>query len=93
MEVLPGIVGTDGRHDGPLSSAIKALGISLMARGPKGRAPVHEAIEAHSSALKAVGCLIPHANEDPNNYTEISAAIMCLFLSEVGDSRSLFGLL
>ncbi|KAK1713018.1 hypothetical protein BDP67DRAFT_403439 [Colletotrichum lupini] len=82
VEVLPGIVGTDGRHDGPLSSAIKALGISLMARGPKGRAPVHEAIEAHSSALKAVGCLIPRANDDPNNYTEISAAIMCLFLSE-----------
>ncbi|KAF4778324.1 hypothetical protein HER10_EVM0003112 [Colletotrichum scovillei] len=82
VEVLPGIVGTDGRHDGPLSSAIKALGISLMARGPKGRAPVHEAIAAHSSALKAVGCLIPHANDDPNNYNEISAAIMCLFLSE-----------
>ncbi|KAI3549293.1 hypothetical protein CSPX01_02401 [Colletotrichum filicis] len=59
-----------------------ALGISLMARGPKGRAPVHEAIEAHSSALKAVGCLIPRANDDPSNYTEISAAIMCLFLSE-----------
>ncbi|KAI3539241.1 hypothetical protein CABS03_12331 [Colletotrichum abscissum] len=83
VEVLPGIVGTDGRHDGPLSSAIKALGISLMARGPKGRAPVHEAIEAHSSALKAVGYLIPRANDDPNNYTEISAAIMCLFLSEI----------
>ncbi|KAK7447488.1 hypothetical protein Landi51_06844 [Colletotrichum acutatum] len=83
VEVLPGLVGTDGRrHDGPLSSAIKALGISLMARGPKGRAPVHEAIAAHSSALKVVGCLIPHANDDPKNYTEISAAIMCLFLSE-----------
>ncbi|KAF4821120.1 hypothetical protein CGCSCA5_v003582 [Colletotrichum siamense] len=82
VEVLPGLVGADGRHDGPLSSAIKALGISLIARGPSGRAPVHEAIAAHSSALKAVGRLIPHANDDPNNYDEISAAIMCLFLSE-----------
>ncbi|KAF4890689.1 hypothetical protein CGCF415_v011885 [Colletotrichum fructicola] len=83
VEVLPGLVGADGRHDGPLSSAIKALGISLIARGPSGRAPVHEAIAAHSSALKAVGRLLPHANDDPNNYDEISAAIMCLFLSEV----------
>ncbi|KAF3797949.1 hypothetical protein GCG54_00003848 [Colletotrichum gloeosporioides] len=83
VEVLPGLIGGDGRHDGPLSSAIKALGISLVARGPSGRAPVHEAIAAHSSALKAVGRLIPHANDDPNNYDEISAAIMCLFLSEV----------
>ncbi|KAL3294851.1 n-terminal fungal transcription regulatory domain-containing protein, partial [Colletotrichum asianum] len=82
VEVLPGLVGADGRHDGPLSSAIKALGISLIARGPSGRAPVHEAIAAHSSALKAVGRLLPHANDDPNNYDEISAAIMCLFLSE-----------
>ncbi|CAI0645867.1 unnamed protein product [Colletotrichum noveboracense] len=82
VEVLPALVGANGRHDGPLSSAIKALGISLIARGPSGRAPVHEAIAAHSSALKAVGRLIPHANDDPNKYDEISAAIMCLFLSE-----------
>ncbi|KAH9240611.1 hypothetical protein K456DRAFT_1758677 [Colletotrichum gloeosporioides 23] len=83
VEVLPALVGANGRHDGPLSSAIKALGISLIARGPSGRAPVHEAIAAHSSALKAVGRLIPHANDDPNKYDEISAAIMCLFLSEI----------
>ncbi|KAK1635115.1 hypothetical protein BDP81DRAFT_491675 [Colletotrichum phormii] len=65
VEVLPGLVGTDGRHD----------------EAPGGRAPVHEAVAAHSLALKAVGRLIPHANDDPNNYAEISAAIMCLFLN------------
>ncbi|KAF5509987.1 hypothetical protein CGCS363_v002201 [Colletotrichum siamense] len=57
--------------------------VTRLAVGPSGRAPVHEAIAAHSSALKAVGRLIPHANDDPNNYDEISAAIMCLFLSEI----------
>ncbi|KAK1447629.1 hypothetical protein CMEL01_09468 [Colletotrichum melonis] len=72
------------KYDDDLTDALlgSATESSHAALSPKGRAPVHEAIEAHSSALKAVGCLIPRANDDPNNYTEISAAIMCLFLSE-----------
>ncbi|KAF4427313.1 Uncharacterized protein CFRS1_v002929 [Colletotrichum fructicola] len=69
-------LGCDGKQPSCSQCVLSGLGC------PGGRAPVHEAIAAHSSALKAVGRLLPHANDDPNNYDEISAAIMCLFLSE-----------
>ncbi|KAH8800369.1 hypothetical protein F5884DRAFT_549580 [Xylogone sp. PMI_703] len=79
IEVLPSLAGNGGNEY--LDSAIKALGISIVARGSEGRAPASDALEAQCSALQALQKNIKHASKSAFN--ELAAAIMCLFLSEM----------
>lgn len=88
VEVLPGLLDAcGGGRCEALPSAVRALGMTLIARGRYARVPVAEAIEAHCLAIRnlhrelgAAGALACDGR--------LVASVMCLFLSEV----SCFGL-
>lgn len=88
IETLPSLVGR-GQND-YLHSAIKALGVSILARGSGGLAPVSDAMEAQNLALHSLQRNIHHASTLYAN--EVAATIMCLFMSEVVPSSTPRGL-
>ncbi|KAH7131061.1 N-terminal fungal transcription regulatory domain-containing protein [Dactylonectria macrodidyma] len=79
IEVLPSLI-EKAEHRDLLSSAIKALGVSIVARGRDGRAPVSDALEAQGRALQALQDAIRHCAAP--SFNALAAAMMCLYLSE-----------
>lgn len=79
VQVLPELSG--GREENPLPSAIKALGVSIAARGCSGWAPIPDVLRARSQALADLQDAIRRNTVASSN--ELAAAVMCLFLSEV----------
>lgn len=79
MEVLPSLVGTP--DDRFLSPAIVALGVSIVAKGHNGWAPIPDAFEARCVALRN---LHVHIQQGYNSsFNTLAASMMCLFLAEV----------
>ncbi|KAI8680393.1 Zn(2)-C6 fungal-type domain-containing protein [Fusarium keratoplasticum] len=69
------------KADQCLSPAIKTLAVSILARGSQGRAPMSDALAAHTTALESLNSgLDGWATSAPNI---VAASIMCLFLSEM----------
>ncbi|KND87169.1 hypothetical protein TOPH_08201 [Tolypocladium ophioglossoides CBS 100239] len=58
-----------------------SFGVSILARGSHGRAPIPDTLNAQYSALRALRDGIRHLSELNSN--ELSAAIMCLLVSEL----------
>ncbi|KAK3989424.1 hypothetical protein QBC44DRAFT_350636 [Cladorrhinum sp. PSN332] len=79
MEVLPSLLGTS--HEYFLSPAIKALGISIVARGNNGRAPIPNALEARCAAMRTLRGAVGREND--SSFNALAASMMCLFLSEM----------
>lgn len=75
------IVDPKDEHQHLLSLAIKALGVSIVARGSDGRAPVPDALEAQCGALHALRDTIRHYT--PSSFNALAATMMCLYLSEM----------
>ncbi|KAH7123214.1 N-terminal fungal transcription regulatory domain-containing protein [Dactylonectria estremocensis] len=80
IEVLPSLIEKE-EHQYLLHSAIKALGVSILARGRDGRAPVSDALEAQGGALQALQDAIRHCAAPCFN--ALAAAMMCLYISEI----------
>ncbi|KAH8667685.1 hypothetical protein BGZ61DRAFT_461053 [Ilyonectria robusta] len=80
IEVLPSLIQKE-EHQHLLSLAIKALGVSIVARGSDGRAPVSDALEAQCGALHALRDTIRHYTS--SSFNALAAAMMCLYLSEM----------
>lgn len=80
VEALPSIA-TSAVNQDQLREAVKSLGMSIVARGPQGRAPVSSAVEAYDVAVRAVRSCINHHNVEA--FSTLAASIMCLYLSEV----------
>lgn len=80
IEVLPKLAMT-GLQGDIVSSAVRAFGVSILARGSHGRAPIPDALDAQYSALRSLRDGIRHLSELNSN--ELSAAIMYLLVSEV----------
>ncbi|KAM5341489.1 hypothetical protein ACJ41O_014520 [Fusarium nematophilum] len=79
VEVLPELA-REAKADQLLSPAIKTLAVSILARGGGGRAPMSDALAAHTSALESLGAELSLGSTSSPNM--IAASIMCLFLSE-----------
>ncbi|KAF5003864.1 hypothetical protein FDECE_9612 [Fusarium decemcellulare] len=78
--ILPELA-RETRADEFLSPAVKALAVSVLARGRDGRAPMADALAAHNLAMASLHeGLGGWAASAPNT---VAAAIMCLFLSEM----------
>jgi hypothetical protein len=69
------------RHERTLSSSVKALGVSILARGRNGIAPISDALAAHCSALNSLHDSLHHIHN--SNSDVLAVAIMCLMISEV----------
>ncbi|KAM5366222.1 hypothetical protein ACJZ2D_010650 [Fusarium nematophilum] len=80
VEVLPELA-REAKADQLLSPAIKTLAVSILARGGGGRAPMSDALAAHTSALESLGAELSLGSTSSPNM--IAASIMCLFLSEM----------
>ena len=80
MEVLPSLV---EKPDGEqlLAPAIKALAVSIVARGPKGVAPVSDALESQCVAIKALRFAL--RRDGSSRFEFMAVSMMCLFLSQV----------
>jgi hypothetical protein len=85
IEVLPALVGRGEAEY--FNSAVKALGVSIAARGRDGRAPLSDALEAQCLALQLLREKIHTCST--SSFNEVAAATMCLFLSEVVSSPNL----
>ncbi|KAH7276133.1 hypothetical protein B0J15DRAFT_531564 [Fusarium solani] len=80
VEMLPELA-RGSKADQCLSPAIKTLAVSILARGSQGRAPMSDALAAHTTALESLNSgLDGWATSAPNI---VAASIMCLFLSEM----------
>lgn len=79
VEVLPDLAGRKGNEY--LHSAIRAFGVSILARGFGSCVPISDVLEAQCTALHALQKFIQH--NSTSSFNEIAAAIMCLFLSEM----------
>ncbi|KAL6892436.1 N-terminal fungal transcription regulatory domain-containing protein [Trichoderma longibrachiatum] len=81
IELLP-VLSLTQRYEKALSSSVKALGVSILARGRNGIAPISDALTAHCSALHALHDSLhdvaPTADSDV-----LAVAIMCLMISEL----------
>lgn len=77
--VLPSLLGTPDEH--VLSPAIRALALSIVARGHDGRAPISDALEARCVALRVLHTTISHVSD--RSFNSLAAAMMCLYMSEV----------
>lgn len=77
--MLPNLIGP-GEGQDVLAAAIKAFGVSIMARGHNGRAPFIDALEAQYSAIRS---LQKATRVGATSFNTIAAAIMCLLLSQV----------
>ena len=78
--VLPSLLSTPDEDF--LFPAVKALGMSIVARGHDGRAPISDALEARCSALNVLHTTIGRAPD--RSFNSLAAAMMCLYMSEVG---------
>jgi len=79
VEALPNLA---VRSDlGPLSLAIKALGVTIATLGQTTRAPIPDALEAKCTALNTLQSAIRNNTISPSN--ELAATMICLFISEV----------
>ncbi|KAG7428974.1 putative AC transposase [Fusarium oxysporum f. sp. raphani] len=80
MEVLPSLLGNTANNN-LLAPAIKALGVSIVARGHNGRAPIPDALQAQCVALHTLQGNICHTKD--SSFNALAASMMCLFLSEI----------
>ena len=80
MEIIPQLL--TGKNDEALSSSIRALGISIMARGRDGPAPTSCALEAQAHALRAMRKALSQ-RRTLLSCEKVVSATMCLILSEV----------
>ncbi|RKK76051.1 hypothetical protein BFJ71_g17013 [Fusarium oxysporum] len=80
MEVLPSLLGNTANNN-LLTPAIKALGVSIVARGHNGRAPIPDALQAQCVALRTLQGNIRHTSD--SSFNALAASMMCLFLSEI----------
>jgi hypothetical protein len=80
VEVLPMFVG-GGVQDSALDLALKALAVSILARGPNPKASVLDGINAYVSALRPLQKAIQKAGNSFRG--DLAAAIMCLLFAEV----------
>ncbi|RFU23710.1 hypothetical protein B7463_g12628, partial [Scytalidium lignicola] len=80
VEVLPSITGL-GCHEPLLSSAIKALAVSIRNKGQGESAWKSDSIEAYGSALRSLNKGLRVITNTPSH--ELVAAIMCLTLAEL----------
>lgn len=80
IELLP-VLSMTRRHEMTLSSSVKALGVSILARGRNGIAPISDALTAHCSALNSLHDSLHHIHD--SNSDVLAVAIMCLMISEV----------
>lgn len=80
IEVLPSLLGNTANNN-LLTPAIKALGVSIVARGHNGLAPIPDALQAQCVALHTLQGNIRHTSD--SSFNALAAAMMCLFLSEV----------
>ena len=87
IEVLPQL-STVGRHGEALTSSIKAFGVAILSVNQNGYAPVADALAAQGSALQLLQLALRHVHQVHVN--ELSVAIMCLRISEVLHSVSIF---
>jgi hypothetical protein len=83
VESLPALA-REGLADDFLAPAVKTLAVAILARGQDGRAPVSDALNAHTSALAAlrVGLIVDGVDMRVRS-NMLAAATMCLYLSEV----------
>lgn len=72
-----------------LLPAIKALGVSIASRGDAGRAPVGQALEAQSEAVRALNRGLGQMRAD--EFDVILASVMCLLISEMMLPTSEYG--
>lgn len=83
VESLPALA-REGLADAFLAPAVKTLAVAILARGQDGRAPVSDALNAHTSALAALRAgLIVDGVDMKVRSNMLAAATMCLYLSEV----------
>ncbi|KAK5992301.1 Kinesin light chain 1 [Cladobotryum mycophilum] len=80
IELLPSL-SSSPLPEKALSASVKALGICILARGHKGRAPMSEALAAHCKALSSLHKSLLHVGSADSNV--LVAAIMCLIISEL----------
>lgn len=81
IELLP-VLSMTRRYEMTLSSSVKALGVSILARGRNGIAPVSDALTAHCSALHSLHDSLHHIAHTSDSDV-LAVAIMCLMISEV----------
>jgi hypothetical protein len=83
VETLPELA-RQARADYFLAPAVKTLAVAILARGLDGRAPLSDALKAHTSALSALRSGLAADMASCSNM--FAAATMCLYLSEVCSS-------
>ncbi|KAH0492268.1 hypothetical protein TgHK011_007229 [Trichoderma gracile] len=81
IELLP-VLSLTRRYEMALSSSVKALGVSILARGRNGIAPISDALTAHCSALHALHVSLHHISHTADSDV-LAVAIMCLMISEL----------
>ncbi|KAL7795951.1 N-terminal fungal transcription regulatory domain-containing protein [Trichoderma ceciliae] len=81
IELLP-VLSMTRRYEMALSSSVKALGVSILARGRNGIAPISDALAAHCSALHSLHDSLHHI-EHTSDSDVLAVAIMCLLISEL----------
>jgi hypothetical protein len=64
-----------------LAPAVRTLAVAILARGLNGRAPLSDALKAHTAALSALRTGLAADMTSCSNL--FAAATMCLYLSEV----------
>ncbi|KAL0930712.1 uncharacterized protein CTRU02_214787 [Colletotrichum truncatum] len=80
IEALPILIGATDNGQ-VLASCVTALGTSIVFKGPDGRAPLADVLQAHGSALRALRMAFRRMNTQ--SWNQLIASIMCLCLSEV----------
>ncbi|KAL7808182.1 N-terminal fungal transcription regulatory domain-containing protein [Trichoderma gracile] len=81
IELLP-VLSLTRRYEMALSWSVKALGVSILARGRNGIAPISDALTAHCSALHALHVSLHHISHTADSDV-LAVAIMCLMISEL----------
>lgn len=87
IELLP-VLSMTRRYETALSSSVKALGVSILARGRNGIAPISDALTAHCSALHSLHDSLHHIHTSDSDV--LAVAIMCLMISEVRTELSVY---